>query len=90
MRSSVVVLLPFVLGRSPSYVLAVLSSRTDSIVIVVVVVGARRTVVDMNKCFLAVLVGITSLVSGGVLAFLRCRNIDIYGVHKHVKFLRHL
>jgi hypothetical protein len=32
----------------------------------------------------------TSLVSEGVLAFLRCRNIDIYGVHKHVKFLRHL
>jgi hypothetical protein len=30
---------------------------------------------------------LTSLVSEGVLAFLRCRNIDIYGVHKHVKFL---
>ncbi len=32
----------------------------------------------------------TSLVSEGVLAFLRCRHIDIYGVHKNVKFLRHL
>ncbi len=32
----------------------------------------------------------TSLVSEGVLAFLRCKNIDIYGVHKNVKFLRHL
>ena len=32
----------------------------------------------------------TSLVSEDVLAFLRCRNIDIYGVHKNVKFLRHL
>ncbi len=31
-----------------------------------------------------------SLVSEGVLAFLRCRNIDIYGVHKNVKCLRHL
>ncbi len=31
-----------------------------------------------------------SLVSEVVLAFLRCRNIDIYGVHKNVKFLRHL
>ncbi len=34
--------------------------------------------------------GATSLVSEGVLAFLRCRHIDIYGVHKRVKFLRHL
>ena len=33
---------------------------------------------------------IPSLVSEGVLAFLRCRNIYIYGVHKNVKFLRHL
>ena len=33
---------------------------------------------------------VPSLVSEGVLAFLRCRNIDIYGVHKNVKFLRHL
>ena len=32
----------------------------------------------------------TALVSEGVLAFLRCRNIDIYDVHKNVKFLRHL
>ncbi len=31
-----------------------------------------------------------SLVSEGVFAFLRCRNIDIYGVHKNAKFLRHL
>jgi hypothetical protein len=30
-----------------------------------------------------------SLVSEGVLAFLRFRIIDIYGVHKNVKFLRH-
>ncbi len=32
--------------------------------------------------------GEASLVSEGVLVFLRCRNIDIYGVHKNVKFLR--
>ncbi len=33
---------------------------------------------------------VSSLVSEGVLAFLLCRNIDIYGVDKNVKFLRHL
>ncbi len=32
----------------------------------------------------------SSLVSEDVLAFLRCNNIDIYCVHKNVKFLRHL
>ncbi len=49
---------------------------------VVIRIGSRRN--DENKHVL------TSLVSEGVLAFLRCRNIDIYGVHKNVKFLRHL
>ncbi len=33
---------------------------------------------------------VSSLVSEGVLAFLRCRNIDIYGIHNNVNFLRHL
>jgi hypothetical protein len=50
-----------------------------------VIVAGFWVVVVVNT-----VVGMASLVSEGVLAFLRCRDIDIYGVHKNVKFLRHL